>query len=224
MDSFTDLILLVISLFMTKLQTLFVAIWAFLDFMLENFWVQFALVTLLLYSGLRVVEAVYRWYMYHNYMHRNVENSLASFIDFELFFRELADGKRSNGIVPDLKFTKNRLHQYNATELGLLTSFVHTLHRGYRDLRPGVWIVAFLFGIAASYILDIIDFNGLTISPEIVLKTGTIILFWYLITLFRYTNRKKKVAQLVGLISVSSKEKQKLSSDDLEIKEFNPSH
>ncbi|WLD92469.1 hypothetical protein [Alkalihalobacillus sp. AL-G] len=224
MDTFADLILLVISLFLTKIETLIMMTWAFLDFLLENFWIQFALVTLLLYSTLRIAEIVYRWYMYHNYMHRKIENSLASFIDFELFFRELSDKKRSNGIGPDLKFTKNRLHQYNTTELGLLTSFVRTLYRGYRDLRPGVWVVAFLFGIAASYILNIIDFDRIALSLELVLKTGTIIAFWYLIILFRYTNRKKKVAQLIGLMSVSSKEKQDLSEEDLEIKEFNPSH
>lgn len=224
MEKVTDLILLVATLFMTKLKTLGMAIWAFLDFFLESFWVQFALVTILLYAVLRISEMLYFWYMYHNYMHRKIENSLSSFIDFELFFKQLTDQKRSNGIVPDLKFTKNRLHQYNQTELKLLSSFIHTLHKGYRDLRPGVWVVAFLLGIAAAYILNVIDFENLTFNFETVLKTGTIIAFWYLITLFRYTNRKKKVAQMLGLISTSWKEKKLQSDGELELKELNPSH
>ncbi|MGM7702490.1 hypothetical protein ACSVDE_12250 [Pseudalkalibacillus sp. Hm43] len=224
MEKVTDLILLVATLFVTKLKTLVMAIWAYLDFFLENFWVQFALVTILLYAVLRTAEKLYLWYMYHNYMHRKIENSLSSFIDFELFFKHLTDKKRSNGIVPDLKFTKNRLHQYNQTELKLLSSFIQTLHRGYRDLRPGVWVAAFLLGVAAAYILNVIDFENLTFNFETVLKTATIIAFWYLITLFRYTNRKKKVAQMLGLISTSSKEKSLQSENELELKELNPSH
>ncbi|WP_261130655.1 hypothetical protein [Bacillus sp. Marseille-Q3570] len=224
MENVTDLILLVATMFITKLKTLVMAIWAFLDFFLEYFWVQFALVTVLLYAILRISENVYYWYMYHNYMHRKVENSLTSFVDFELFFKELTNKKRSNGIVPDLKYVKNRLHQYNEKELKLLASFIHTIHRGYRDLRPGVWVVAFLFGIAAAYILNVIDFATLTWNFEVVLKTTTIIAFWYLIALFRYTNRKKKVAQLIGLISTSTKEKMLQSEEDLQLKELNPSH
>ncbi|WP_221566498.1 hypothetical protein [Alkalihalobacillus sp. TS-13] len=224
MENVTDLILLVATMFITKLKTLVMAIWAFLDFFLAYFWVQFALVTILLYLILRVSEMVYFWYMYHNYMHRKVEKSLTSFIDFELFFKELTNKKRSNGIVPDLKYVKNRLHQYNEKELKLLASFIHTVHRGYRDLRPGVWVVAFLFGIAAAYILNVINFATLTWNFEVVLKTTTIIAFWYLIALFRYTNRKKKVSQLIGLISTSTKEKMLQSEEDLQLKELNPSH
>ncbi|WP_349408248.1 hypothetical protein [Pseudalkalibacillus sp. SCS-8] len=224
MEKATDLILLVSSLFITKFKTLALAIWAFIDFFLENFWVQFVLVTLLLYTVLRVAERIYFWYMYHNYMHRKVENSLSSFIDFELFFKQVTDNKRSNGIVPDLKYTKNRLHQYNQTELRLLASFITTLQKGYRDLRPGVWVMAFLFGVATAYFLGIIQFERLTWNFETILKTATIIAFWYLITLFRYTNRKKKVAQMVGLISTSWKEKNLQTEDELELKELNPSH
>ncbi|MGP4078381.1 hypothetical protein ACTWQL_00580 [Pseudalkalibacillus sp. R45] len=224
MENVTDLILLVATMFITKLKTLVMAIWSFLDFFLEYFWVQFALVTILLYAILRVSEKVYFWYMYHNYMHRKVENSLTSFVDFELFFTELTNKKRSNGIVPDLKYVKNRLHQYNEKELKLLASFIHTVHRGYRDLRPSVWVVAFLFGIAAAYILNVINFSTLTWNFEVVLKTTTIIAFWYLIALFRYTNRKKKVSQLIGLISTSTKEKMLQSDEDLQLKELNPSH
>ncbi|MCF6408890.1 hypothetical protein [Pseudalkalibacillus salsuginis] len=224
MENVTDLILLVTSLFIAKLKTLVMAIWAFIEFFSGNFWVQFVLVTVLLYVVLRVSEKVYFWYMCHNYMHRKVQNSLTSFADFELFFKELTDRKRSNGIVPDLKYIKNRLHQYNDKELKLLSSFIHTLHRGYRDLRPSVWVAAFLFGIAAAYILDVIDFESLTWNFEVVLKTTTIIAFWYLISLYRYTNRKKKVAQLIGLIATSSKEKVHQSEDELQVKELNPSH
>ncbi|WP_408007326.1 hypothetical protein ACJROX_21915 [Pseudalkalibacillus sp. A8] len=224
MENVIDLILLFTTLFITKLKTLGMAVWAFIQYFSENFWVQFALVTILLYAVLRISEKVYFWYMYHNYMHRKVENSLTSFVDFELFFKELTNKKRSNGIVPDLKYVKNRLHQYNEKELKLLASFIHTIHRGYRDLRPGVWVVAFLFGIGAAYILDVIEFETLTWNFEVVLKTTTIIAFWYLITLFRYTNRKKKVAQLIGLIATSNKEKIQQSEDELQLKELNPSH
>lgn len=224
MEKVTDLILLVATLFGTKLKMLVMAVWAFFDFFLENFWVQFALVTILLYAIIRLCEKIYLWYMYHNYMHRKIENSLSSFVDFELMFKHLTDNKRSNGIIPDLKFTKNRLHQYNQTELKLLSSFIHTLHRGYRDLRPGVWVAAFLLGVAAAYILNVIDFNNLTFDFETVLKTATIIAFWYIIALFRYSNRKKKVAQLMGLISTSQKEKSLQSEEELELKQLNPSH